>query len=140
MSHGSFGESGPLRIAHDAASGVVVRRFAACEFASGGERRLGSAGVSAAGGEQISEVQAARLHVHQNLLGRGMGVGDLLQFENLGTAKTSDDECLHGVSLAGLRRGESSRSPGLASIMKVEFPIPAAWEILWRRGRGLRWN
>jgi len=24
--------------------------------------------------------------------------------------------------------------------MKVEFPIPAAWEILWWRGRGLRWE
>ncbi len=100
MRHGFFGEGGPLRVAHDAASaGVVTANFASGEFASGGERRLGSAGVSAARGEQIGKVQAARFDFHQKLLGRGMRVGDLLQFEDFGTAETSDDECFHAESL-----------------------------------------
>src|ERR1035441_8662546 len=51
MGDGFFGEGGPLGVAHDAASaGVVVRKLAAGEFATGGERRFGSAGVSAARG------------------------------------------------------------------------------------------
>jgi hypothetical protein len=64
------------------------------------ERRLGRAGVSATGSHQIGKVQPARFHFHQALLGRGMRVGNLLQFENLGTAETGDDECFHGESLA----------------------------------------
>ena len=128
MHHGFFGKGGPLGVAHDAAS---ARIFATGKFAAGGERRLGSAGVSAARGEQIGKVQAARFHFHQKLFGSRVRVGNLLQFEDLGPAETSDDECFHGKSLTG------SRSLPSASIMIVEFPIPVAWRILWRRGRGL---
>ena len=42
-----------------------------------------------------------------------MGVGNLLQFENLGAAETSDDECFHAVSLTG-REERASRSRGRA--------------------------
>jgi hypothetical protein len=74
-----------------------------------------------------------------------MRVGDVLQFENFRTAETSDDECFHGESLSVLQRDRrlaglagrgrtalhhrgcgGSRSPVSASIMMVEFPIPAA--------------
>src|ERR1017187_8127123 len=147
MHHGFFREGGPLRVAHDAAS---ARIFTTCKFAAGGERRLGSAGVPAARGEQIGKVQAARFHFHQKLLGRGMRVGNLLQFENLGPAETSDDECFHGESLtvhvpmkggkwnpASVQRESRFPNAASASIMVVEFPIPVAWRILWRRGRGL---
>src|SRR5208282_784649 len=95
MGHGFLGESGPLCVAHHTASAGV----ATGEFAAGSERWLGRACVSTARGEQIGKVQATGFHFHQHLLRRGMGIGDLLQFENLGTAETSDDECFHGESL-----------------------------------------
>src|SRR5208282_6675659 len=82
------------------------------EFAAGGERRLGSTGVSTARGEQIGEVQAARLHLHQNLLRGGMRVGNLLQFEDFGTAETSDDEGFHGESLTVMWRDGSQPLAG----------------------------
>ena len=103
MRHRSFCEGAPLHVAHHAAfSSVVSGKFASGKFASGRERRFGRAGVSAARGQQIGEVQATRLHLHQKLFGCGMGVGDLLQFEHFGAAETGDDECFHGESLTGL--------------------------------------
>ena len=65
--------------------------------------------VSAVGRHQIGEIQATRFHFHQNLLGRGVGVGDLLHFENFRTAKASNDECLHGESLAVRERVRRAR-------------------------------
>src|SRR5208337_5171470 len=87
-------------VTHDA---PPSRFLNAGEFAAGRERRLGSAGVSAARGEQIGKVQAARLHLHQKLLRRGMRVGNLLQFENFGTAETGDDQRFHAAILPILR-------------------------------------
>src|SRR5208282_5869927 len=95
--------------------------------------------VSAARREQIGKVQAARLHFHQKLLGCGVRVGNLLQFENFGTAETSDDERVHGESLSVLSRNGwgrpalhdrdrvDPRSPVSASIMMIEFPISSTW-------------
>ncbi|HUE53886.1 MAG TPA: hypothetical protein VMO80_16200, partial [Terriglobales bacterium] len=59
-------------------------------------------------------------------------VGDLLQFENLRPAETSDDESFHAESLTVRWRDTFpqqeavSRSAALASIMMIEFPIPVA--------------
>src|SRR5208337_5178314 len=62
MRHRSFCEGAPLHVAHHAAfSSVVSGKFASGKFASGRERRFGRAGVSAARGQQIGEVQATRL-------------------------------------------------------------------------------
>src|SRR4029077_4383278 len=101
MRHGFFGEGGPLRVAHhpSPAGFAVASKLDAGEFAAGSKRRLGSIGVSAVHGHQIGKVQAARFHFHQNLFRRGMRVVDLLQFESLGAAETSDDEGFHAESL-----------------------------------------
>ena len=111
MGDGFLGECGPLRIAHDAASaGGVIGYFDAGEFATGNQRRFGSIGVSSFRGHQIGEVQAACFHFHEHLFGRGMRVGDLLQFENVGTAETRDDQSFHGGEFSRIEvRGEVLR-------------------------------
>ncbi len=99
----------PLGVAHDAASGG---RFASGEFASGGERRIGSGCVSSLGGHQVGKVQTAGFDVDQNLVGRGMRSRELLDFENFRSAETSDDQGFHGERAF---IGESSRRVGSLS-------------------------
>ena len=61
MGDGLFGEGCPLRVTHHSASGgTIAGQFVAGEFASRGEGRLRSSGVSAMRGHQIGEVQASR--------------------------------------------------------------------------------
>src|SRR4029077_6100286 len=117
MRHGFFGEGGPLRVAHhpSPAGFAVASKLDAGEFAAGSKRRLGSIGVSAVHGHQIGKVQAARFHFHQNLVRGGMRVGNLLQFENLRTAETSDDEGFHAESLTALWRDRGSRASSRSS-------------------------
>ena len=62
-------------------------------------------------GHQIGKVQAASFYLHYDLFLRGLRVWNLLQFENLGTAETSDDEGFHAESLTGLVRCGRAGTP-----------------------------
>jgi len=87
-----LGEGGPLGVAHDAAAGGIE----AGEFASRDEGRFGSAGVASVGGHEIGEVEASGFDFDYDLVGAGVGVGDVLEFEDLGASEAGDDESAHG--------------------------------------------
>ena len=143
MGGGLFGEGGPLRVAHNAAAAGIM----AGEFASGDEWRLGSAGVSSAGGEQVGEVEAAGFDFDHNLIGSGMRVRDILQFENSGPPKREMTRAFMRESSAGVEDGRQARlarkapsktdgpGVGVRNIMGPSFR-PLLPGKSWRLGRG----
>ncbi len=99
-----------MGVSHDA---LAVAGASAAEFASGDQRRLGSAGISAVGGHGVGEVQAASLDADEFFARAGNWFGGVADFEDLGAAEAGYDDGSHqqefssgckGLCLAGRKR------------------------------------
>jgi len=86
-----------LGVAHNA---LAVTDAGAAEFASGNQRRFGGAGIAAAAGHGVGKIQACGLDADEFFSRAGNGLGNFMDFQNLGTSEAGYYDRLHRKSVA----------------------------------------
>src|SRR6185312_2428865 len=87
-----FAERSPLRVAHYA---FAVTGTGSTELASGDQWRVRGAGISAASGHSISEVNAASFHPDQFFACAWRRLGNIADLQDFRSALTGDDDRFH---------------------------------------------